>query len=160
MKSRGVVVLAVLLFLTVWYGLSFIGVPGLVSPWNSSYGIWLYVALALAVGLIVGTYALWRGWDWSEWQLLSVLGAWVYVQYVAHWRRFFTPPSPEIVQRYYEAFPTWYLIPRQSDRVVPDGYHVIMHLLMIILVVMLVLRVIRRLSSAAPNKPQQQTDRR
>ncbi len=79
MKSRDVVVLAVLLVLTVWCGLSFIGVPGLVSPWNVSYGIWLYVALALAVGLIVGAYALWRGRDWGEWQLLSVLGAWVYV---------------------------------------------------------------------------------
>lgn len=149
MKRRDAAVLVVLLLLTAWFGLSFLGVPGLVTPWTVAYGVWFYVAIALAIGLVVGAWALWRGWDWGEWQLLSLLGVWVYVQYVGHWQRFFVPPSPQIVQRYYDAFETWYLIPKQSDRVVPDGYHTVMHLLMIVLVIMLVLRVIRRLRSPA-----------
>ncbi len=149
MKHRDVAVLVVLLVLTVWFGLTFMGVPGLVSPWHVSDGIWFYLAVALAIGLVIGAYALWRGWDWGEWQLLSVLGVWVYIQYVGHWQRFFTPPSPQGVQRYYDAFPNWYLIPKQNDRVVPDGYHTVMHLLMVVLVIMLVLRIIKRLRSVA-----------
>jgi hypothetical protein len=141
--------LALLLALTLWYSLTFIGVSGLVSPWHVSDGVWFYLAAALGIGLLVGAYALWKRYSWGDWQLLFLLAMWLSLQFQSHWRPFFFPPSAEQVQGYYANFPFWYLLPKSEVRVVPDGYHTIMHLLMMLLFVNFLIRVTRQVRCKA-----------
>ena len=154
-KRRDFFAILLLVSLTLWYGLSFLGVPGLVGSWRITDGLWFYLAAALAVGLVVGIYALLRSEDWGDWLLMFLLGGWIYIQYLSHWRRFFIPPSLERVQQYYSSFPYWYLIPKLSTRVVPDGYHAILHVLILTLFIVVLVRVIRQLRYPATTRKKQ-----
>lgn len=44
--------LVLLIGLIAWYGLAFIGIPGLVRAWRVSNGFGFFMALAVAAGLI------------------------------------------------------------------------------------------------------------
>lgn len=68
----------------------------------------------------------------GRWILLGVLLFWAVVQFFCHWYYFIFGASEKKLQSYHECFrDTVALFPQNKTRIVPDLYHVILHLLII-----------------------------
>lgn len=87
----------------------------------------LLVALLLDFALQVA------GWTYAGVGMLIILAAWGSLQFRAHWLPYLRGASMQEVQSYYRAFgDNWYLFRRTADRISPDAYHTVMHLLMVV----------------------------
>lgn len=68
----------------------------------------------------------------GRWILLGVLLFWAVVQFFCHWYYFIFGASEKKLQSYHECFrDTVALFPKNKTRIVPDLYHVILHLLIV-----------------------------
>ena len=68
----------------------------------------------------------------GRWILLGVLLLWAVVQFFCHWYYFIFGASEKKLQGYHECFKdTIPLFPPNKTRIVPDLYHVILHLLIV-----------------------------
>ena len=86
------------------------------------FGALLLFSLALA--LFFAAHAV------GKWVLLAVLALWLTVQFLCHWRYTILGASEEKLRGYNACFQnTLHLIPASKTRLVPDFYHILLHLL-------------------------------
>lgn len=124
-----------LLILFCWFLLSFLnGVENLVTPWRIKHGFWFWASLSLILQILVASFVCWRGIKWSHYFVLGLTGSWLSIQFIAHWQKFLFPSDDlSSIIKYYDHYDTWFLIPKQIDRIVPDGYHIILSILLLII---------------------------
>lgn len=145
-KSKGgVATLILLTLLAAWYAIGLIGVPGLVSSQFESDGSPIFLALVLAMCLLIGIYYFRQRYAWGVGFLLCLLFAWLNIQFELHWRHFIFPPVADKLQKHIDSSQFWHLIPKSSTRIVPDGYHTIMFLLIAAAIIVLAIPVIKKL---------------
>ena len=88
------------------------------------YGALLLFSLALA--LFFAVHAV------GKWVLFGVLVLWFTVQFFCHWRYTIFGVSEEKLRSYNACFQnTLHIIPASNTRLVPDFYHIVLHLLII-----------------------------
>ncbi|MBN2170138.1 MAG: hypothetical protein JW819_02315 [Candidatus Krumholzibacteriota bacterium] len=142
-----------LAMLALWAGLAFCGVQGLVPACSAADGALFHAALAFQVVLFAGLWLTLRDHRRAEVLVAAGAAAWLIVQYAVHWHPLLFPPGAERIARYYDRFDTWRLLPRLPDRIVPDGYHTVLILMLAaVLLVSLARLRLRRRRAVAPRR--------
>lgn len=114
--------------LLAWFGLNFIGVPGLVDaePLVSLAG----VMLALLAILVAGGWRQWRGLAWLASLVLLV---WLGLQVETHWWTYLVSEPTEARLGWYQR--NWghlaRLLPERAGHTVPDLYHTVLATLLV-----------------------------
>ena len=72
----------------------------------------------------------------GKWILFAVLVLWFTVQFFCHWRYTLFGASPKKIEGYNDCFRgTARLFPERGDRLVPDLYHIVLHVLILVNIV-------------------------
>ena len=139
--------------LALWAGLGFCGIQGLVPACSVADGAFFHAALAFQVILFAGLWLTLRDHRRAELLVASGAASGLAAQVAVHWRLLLFPPGAEGIARYYDRYETWNLLPRQADRVVPDGYHTVLLLILAaVLLVSLARLRLRRRHATAPRR--------
>lgn len=94
----------------------------------------MLVAFSVGVVLRIAYPAL------GNWVTLAVLAFWLAVQYFCHWHYTIFGASQKKIDGYNRCFAgTLCLVPRRNDRVIPDFYHIVLHILLLLNIVFLLL---------------------
>lgn len=76
----------------------------------------------------------------GNWFMFAVLVFWLVVQYFCHWHFTIFGATPEKIQGYNRCFEgSLCIVPRREDRLIPDFYHIVLHILIALNVVVLCL---------------------
>ena len=74
----------------------------------------------------------------GNWFVLSVLVVWLVVQYFCHWHFTIFGATPEKIRGYNRCFEgSLCIVPRREDRLIPDFYHIVLHILIVLNLVLL-----------------------
>ena len=74
----------------------------------------------------------------GNWFVLSVLVVWLVVQYFCHWHFTIFGATPEKIRGYNQCFEgSLCIVPRRADRLIPDFYHIVLHVLIVLNLVLL-----------------------
>lgn len=74
----------------------------------------------------------------GNWFVLSVLVVWLVVQYFCHWNFTIFGATPEKIRGYNRCFEgSLCIVPRREDRLIPDFYHIVLHVLIVLNLVLL-----------------------
>ena len=74
----------------------------------------------------------------GNWFVLSVLVVWLVVQYFCHWHFMIFGATPEKIRGYNQCFEgSLCIVPRRADRLIPDFYHIVLHVLIVLNLVLL-----------------------
>lgn len=74
----------------------------------------------------------------GNWFVLSVLAFWLVVQYFCHWHFTIFGATPEKIRGYNQCFEgSLCIVPRRADRLIPDFYHIVLHVLIVLNLVLL-----------------------
>lgn len=66
----------------------------------------------------------------GDWAALVILALWLTIQYFCHWHYTIFGATPEKIDGYNRCFAgTVCIVPRRADRLIPDLYHIVLHLL-------------------------------
>lgn len=80
-----------------------------------------------------GAASFWCCPLWGKWYLLGVLVLWAIVQFFCHWYYTVFGVSERKLKGYNECFRnTLHLIPANETKLIPDLYHMILHLLILL----------------------------
>jgi len=146
MRFSNQLVFSTTLILCFWYLLSFIGVPGLIDSWFEESLVWVVFASSLLFPLPIALWSYSRKHNYTDWMMLAITASWLTLAYFSHWQWFFSQPSDAKIERYYRFFNDWYLLQPMTDRIVPDGYHLILHCLIALLFIQVVIRLIKKVA--------------
>lgn len=122
------------LTLTVWTGLSFCGVRGLVSALRPEFGGWFWLSLVVWItfpALYVLDFLRYRH---VKWVALVVGLVTMGIEYSAHWRGLFYPGSQEEIAQYYAYYDMLYLFGPFDDRIAPTLYYVCLDFMILTLI--------------------------
>lgn len=76
----------------------------------------------------------------GNWFVLAVLVVWLVVQYFCHWHFTIFGATPEKIRGYNRCFEgSLCIVPRREDRMIPDFYHIVLHILIALNLVLLCL---------------------
>ena len=76
----------------------------------------------------------------GKWVLLGILAMWFIVQFFCHWYYTFFGAGTEKISGYNKCFrDTVRLFPMKEDRVIPDLYHIVLHVLILLNIFLLFL---------------------
>lgn len=82
---------------------------------------------------VIGVISFWVFPFWGAWFLLGVLVFWLVVQFFCHWYYTFFGVSEKKLKGYNDCFKnTVHIIPASETKLIPDLYHIILHLLIIL----------------------------
>ena len=74
----------------------------------------------------------------GNWFVLAVLVVWLVVQYFCHWHFTIFGATPEKIRGYNQCFEgSLCIVPRRADRLIPDFYHIVLHVLIVLNLVLL-----------------------
>lgn len=74
----------------------------------------------------------------GNWLALGFLILWLGIQYFCHWHYTFFGASPQKINGYNKCFEgTFRIIPRREDKLIPDFYHIVLHILITVNIIML-----------------------
>ena len=74
----------------------------------------------------------------GNWFVLAVLVVWLVVQYFCHWHFTIVGATPEKMRGYNQCFEgSLCIVPRRADRLIPDFYHIVLHVLIVLNLVLL-----------------------
>lgn len=80
----------------------------------------------------------------GKWWLLAVLAAWLVIQFFCHWYYTLFGASEKKLKGYNACFRnTVHLIPASDTRLIPDLYHMILHLLILWNLVLVICAIVR-----------------
>ena len=80
-----------------------------------------------------GVIAFWAVPIWGRWFLLGVLVFWFVVQFFCHWYYTIFGASDKKLKGYNNCFRnTIHIIPASETKLIPDLYHIILHLLILL----------------------------
>ncbi|MDD6800118.1 MAG: hypothetical protein PUE85_06860 [Firmicutes bacterium] len=81
---------------------------------------------------VIGVISFWIQPFWGKWFLLGVLVFWFAVQFFCHWYYTFFGASEKKLKGYNDCFKnTVHIIPASETKLIPDLYHIILHLLIL-----------------------------
>ena len=81
---------------------------------------------------VIGVISFWIQPFWGKWFLLGVLVFWFAVQFFCHWYYTFFGASEKKLKGYNDCFKnTVHIIPSSETKLIPDLYHIILHLLIL-----------------------------
>ena len=76
----------------------------------------------------------------GNWFVLAVLVFWLVIQYFCHWHFTIFGATPEKIRGYNRCFEgSLCIVPRREDRLIPDFYHIVLHILIALNLVLLCL---------------------
>lgn len=88
---------------------------------------------------VMGIVLFWVFPAVGEWWLLVVLTAWFIIQFFCHWYYTLFGASEKKLKGYNECFKnTVHVIPASDKRLIPDLYHMILHLLILTNIVLII----------------------
>ncbi|MHA1397338.1 MAG: hypothetical protein ACTSSF_06485 [Candidatus Heimdallarchaeaceae archaeon] len=131
--------------LIIWYCFSLIGIPKVVQKNKSSqsYGFFLFLFILLIA--LVG-FALNR--PFGDWLLFFSLLIWAYIQYKKHWYWVTNEPNQATFQKYKEEYGNnLFLFPLKEERIIPDFYHITLHLLALGNFVIVAIRLVKLMTT-------------
>lgn len=122
------------LVLTLWIGLSFLGVRGLVTDLTPQFGAWYWLSL-----VIWGTFPLIYMLDLVryahvKWVAIVVGLVALGIEYSAHWHGLIFPGSKSEIERYYAYYDKLFFFGPFENRIAPDLYYLLMDFLLLGLV--------------------------
>lgn len=80
----------------------------------------------------------------GTWYLLGVLALWMVVQFFCHWNYTIFGAPEQKLRGYNECFRhTVHIIPASETRVIPDLYHIVLHILILLNLILAVGEIIR-----------------
>ncbi|MFN2363990.1 MAG: hypothetical protein ABR596_06805 [Halarsenatibacteraceae bacterium] len=130
-----------LLLLFIWFSLDMIGFSMgdfilVEAAWNSIDGVWWIIFLTLSIIFIlkekIGKYLL------SVFVLL-----WAVIQFYSHWYYTLFGASEKTINSYNQYFKeTYHIIPSSKEILIPDFYHIVLHILILTTLFSLVLFII------------------
>ena len=96
---------------------------------SAEFGMLVFYSVGIILQLL---------FPWGKWYQLGVLIFWIAVQFICHWRYTIFGASPAKLKGYNECFEkTVKLFPASETRILPDLYHVVLHLMIIVNVLLL-----------------------
>ena len=85
----------------------------------------------------IGLFSYYFLWPIGKWILLGVLVLWLIVQFFCHWYFTIFGASEKKIKGYNECFKdTIRIFPMSEQRLVPDLYHIILHILILVNIVL------------------------
>ena len=91
-----------------------------------------------------GALSFWCCRLWGKWYFLCVLLLWFTVQFFCHWYYTLFGVSERKLRGYNACFQnTLHLIPASDTRLIPDLYHMILHLLILLNIVSLIYGIVK-----------------
>lgn len=131
-----------LIILLLWFTMDMtgfsIGNIILVEPaWNSIDGIWWLIFISLVLMFI-----------WKDKIFKYVLSAfifiWLFIQYSSHWHYTIFGATPKKIISYNNYFEkTFRTIPSSSTVIIPDFYHIVLHIFLLNAMILLIIFCIR-----------------
>jgi hypothetical protein len=108
------------------------------AAWNTIDGVWWLIFLALSILFFykdkIGRYLL-----------LVFVSLWAIIQFFNHWSYTIFGVSKEKLVSYNEFFKdTYHIIPASNEILIPDFYHIILHILILLVLYYLISYNIRR----------------
>ena len=96
--------------------------------------------------LFTGTFLLYILFPSAvQWALLVELSLWLSVQFLCHWRYTLWGAAPQKIKGYNECFKgTLRLFPTSETRLVPDLYHIVLHILIAVDLILVVLEILKK----------------
>lgn len=74
----------------------------------------------------------------GNWVTFAVLVFWLVVQYFCHWHYTIFGATPEKIRGYNQCFEgTLCIVPRREERLIPDFYHIVLHVLIFLNLVLI-----------------------
>lgn len=78
----------------------------------------------------------------GKWVLISILCFWIIIQFFCHWYYTIFGASDSKILGYNQCFEnTIHLFPKSTSRIIPDFYHIILHLLIIIEIILIIISI-------------------
>ena len=85
----------------------------------------------------IGLFLYYFLWPIGKWILLGILVLWLIVQFFCHWYFTIFGASEKKIKGYNECFKdTIRIFPMSEQRLVPDLYHIILHILILVNIVL------------------------
>jgi hypothetical protein len=85
----------------------------------------------------IGLFSYYFLWPIGKWILLGILVLWLIVQFFCHWYFTIFGASEKKIKGYNECFKdTIRIFPMSEQRLVPDLYHIILHILILVNIVL------------------------
>ena len=139
MKKYCIVSIVILL---IWFSMDMIGfsIGGVIlveAAWNSIDGVWWLIFLTLSILFIVkdkiGKY------------LLSIfILLWLFIQFFSHWYFTLFGASDKKKISYNQFFKeTYHIMPSSDTMVIPDFYHIVLHILILATLIFLIVFCVR-----------------
>jgi hypothetical protein len=149
LKRFCIIVNALLLawFFLDMFGFALGGFVLVESAWNSIDGIWLL--------LFVGLFSFFGIKErQGKYPLTVFLFIWAAIQFSSHWLYTLFGATSEKVAGYNQFFAnTWHIIPASPTVVVPDFYHLVLHLLIVSALICMTVYCIRNRKRKKPILP-------
>jgi len=139
MKKKCMYIIGLLFF---WFTLDMTGatigeIILVEAAWNTIDGVWWLIFLALSLLFFykdkVGRYLL-----------LVFVSLWAIIQFSSHWSYTIFGVSKEKLVSYNEFFKeTYHIIPASDEILIPDFYHIILHILILLALYYLIFYIFR-----------------
>lgn len=129
------------LSLTIWIGLSFYGIRGLVTGLDQQMGGWFWLSVVIWLSFPLIYLLDFARYAYVKWVALAVGLVTLGIEYSAHWHGLIFPGSENEVARYYAYFDKLYLFGPFEGRIAPDLYYVFLDFLLLALVWIAIKRV-------------------
>ena len=92
------------------------------AAWNSIDGIWFLIFVGLFILFCIKDKI-------GKYILSAFLFIWLVTQYLSHWHYTIFGATEEIIARYNRFFAnTFFIIPVSDSRIIPDFYHIVLHI--------------------------------
>lgn len=132
------------LALTVWMGLSFCGVRGLVTALRPDMGGWFLLSVLIWLAFPAIYLLDFIRFRYVKWVALVVGLVTLGIEYSAHWHGLIFPGSEAEIANYYAWYNKLYFFGPFDDRIAPDLYYVILDFMIFALVWIAIKRVALR----------------
>ena len=91
----------------------------------------------------IGIILYWQFPLVGEWWIFVVLVAWLIIQFFCHWYYTLFGASEKKLKGYNECFQnTVHIIPASEEKLIPDLYHIILHLLILLNLVFVIFAIV------------------
>lgn len=137
MKTKENICLVALIF---WFTLDITGFSIGKFCLVESLGIRSIDTLWWAIFMVLSILYFLKGKIWN-WVLTGFVTLWIFIQYTSHWHYTLFGVSQKKLLSYNKFFEkTYHIVPSSNSVLVPDLYHIILHILLIFTIIELIKR--------------------
>jgi hypothetical protein len=108
------------------------------AAWKDIDGIWYLIFIGLLVLFCVKD-------KYGKYPLTIFLFLWLVTQFLSHWYGVIFGATVEQIAKYNRFYAnTWHIIPISDSKIIPDFYHIVLHIFVLSALFCLILYVIKR----------------